>query len=59
MLVMTSLLEQAPDWLTNIRQSSDFSTRAIRASNAQFTPRNLRRLIRANSSAGLSIASLH
>ncbi len=33
-LVMTSLLEQAPDWFANIRQSSDFSTCANRATKA-------------------------
>ncbi len=38
-LVITSLLEQAPDWPRNSR--------------------HLRRLIRANSATGLSIASLH
>ncbi len=55
-LVMTSLLEQAPDWLTNIRQSSDFSTPRYSCESHIKRPKSS---IRANSAAGLSMASLH
>ncbi len=55
---MTSLLEQAPDWLTRREYN-----RAIRAASfAPFAPphsRHSRRLIRAIRAAGLSFASLH
>ncbi len=49
-LVMTSLLEQAPDWLTQREYPPKFRF---------FNSRDSRRLIRANSAAGLSFASLH
>ncbi len=52
-LVITSLLEQAPDWLTRCKYPPKFRFFNSRDSL------NSRRLIRANSAAGLSIASLH
>ncbi len=52
-LVMTSLLEQDPDWLTRREYPPKF-----RFFNSRDTL-NSCRLIRANSAAGLSFASLH
>ncbi len=49
-LVMTSRLEQAPDWLTRREYPPKFRF---------FNSCHSRRLIRANSAAGLSFASLH
>ncbi len=52
-LVMTSLLEQAPDWFTRRKYPPKF--RFFNSCDSCYS----RRLIRANSAAGLSIASLH
>ncbi len=69
LFVIMSLLEQAPDLLTWREYPPKFrffnSNRMSNAPNAQFALRNTheshhsRRLIRANSAAGLSITSLH
>ncbi len=61
-LVITSLLEQAADWLTRHEYRPKFRFFNSNAPNAQFAPHNSRhsrRLIRAKSDSGLSIASLH
>ncbi len=61
-LVMTSLLEQAPDWLTRREYPPKFrffNSRDSRIARQMSQMLNSRRLIRANSAAGLSIASLH
>ncbi len=69
LLVMTSLLEQAPDWLTrrkylpkfrffNSRDSCYSGEGCVKCANLR-NSRHSRRHIHANSAVGLSIASLH